>query len=55
MYVTSVVSKYLDSDTIKEDSNFHKIVITHNMIFTEEYASISDEHVEVLSIYYKIC
>ena len=39
---TSVVVKYLETDTIKFNSMFHKTNLPHDIIFTKEYASISD-------------
>ena len=48
-YDTSVVEKYLDTDTINENSKFHKTTLPHDMIFNKYYASTSDEHLEVLS------
>ena len=53
-YATSVVAKYLNTDTIKENSNFHKTTLSHDIIFTTEDAYASDEQVEVLSRYYII-
>ena len=41
-YATSGVTKYLDTATIKENSNFHKTTLTHDMISTKQYASTSD-------------
>ena len=34
-YATSVVTKYLDTETIKENTKFHKTTLTHDMIFTK--------------------
>ena len=34
-YDTPVVSKYLDTDTIKENSNFHKTTLPNDMILTK--------------------
>ena len=39
---------YIDSNytvTIKQNSKFCKIILPHDIIFTNEYASISDEQV----------
>ena len=47
-YYTSAVAKYLDTSTIKENSKFHKTTLPHDMIFTKEYASTSDEQMELL-------
>ena len=41
-YYSSVVEKYIVTDTIKENSNYHKTTLTHDMIFTKEDASTSD-------------
>ena len=46
-YTSSVVSKYQDTSRTKENSKFHKTTLPHDMIFTKEYASISDKKVEV--------
>ena len=34
-YAKSVVAKYLDTDTIKENSKFHNTTLTHDIIFTK--------------------
>ena len=34
-YDTSVIEKYLDTFTIKENYKFHKTTLPHNMIFTK--------------------
>ena len=34
-YATSVVAKYLDTATIKENSKFHQNTLPHDMIFTK--------------------
>ena len=48
-YNTSVVSDYVDTATIKENTKFYKTNLPHDMIFNKKYASTSDEQVEVLS------
>ena len=48
-YATYVVENYLDTSTIKENPKFQKINSPHDIIFTKEDASTSDEQVEVLS------
>ena len=53
-YTTSVVAKYLDTNTIKEKSEFHNTTLPHDMIFTKYYAFTIDKQVEALSIEYKI-
>ena len=50
IYATSVVEKYLDTPTIKENSKFKDITLPHDMILTKEVYSTSDEQVEVLYI-----
>ena len=47
-YVTSILAKYLDTTTTKETSMSHKTTLTHDMIFSKEYASTSDKQAEVL-------
>ena len=49
MYVTSSVSKYIDTSTTKENSEFHKTTLHHDMVFTKEDAYTSYEKVEALS------
>ena len=41
-YTTSVLTKYLDTDTIKWGSKVHKATLPHDMICTKEDASTSD-------------
>ena len=53
-YVTSTVIKYLGTATTIENSKFNDTTLPHDMIFTKEDGSTSDEHVEVLSGEYKI-
>ena len=48
-YATSVIAKYLDTSKIEENKNFHKTTLPHDMLFNIEYASTSDEQVEMLS------
>ena len=54
IYATSFVASYLYTATIKRSSKCCNTNLPHYMIFTKEYASISDEQVEVLSIKYNI-
>ena len=49
IYVTSIVVKYLDTSTIKEHLKFHKANLYHDMIFTKEDASSSDQQVDLSS------
>ena len=58
-YATSLIVKYPDTATIKENSRFQKNTLTHDMIFIKEYASASDKQVGVLyrelKNYYRSC
>ena len=58
-YATSIVEKYLDTATVKENTKFYKTTFPSDMIFTKEYASTSDEQVEnltrELNIHYRYC
>ena len=42
IYYTSIVAKYLDTATKKENLNCHKTTLPHDLIFTKEYASTID-------------
>ena len=56
---TSVVSKYLDTVTVKESTKFYKTTLPYDMILTKADASTSDEQVEKLTrefnIHYRSC
>ena len=58
-YATSIVAKYLDTDTVKVSKTFYKTTFPSDMIFTKEDVSTSDEQVEKLtreySIHYRAC
>ena len=58
-YYTSIVAKYLDTDTVKASAKFYKTTSPYDMIFTKAYASTSDEKVEKLTrelnIHYRAC
>ena len=58
-YATSIVAKYLDTDTVKVSSKFYKTTLPADMIFTKYDVSTSDEKVEKLTreynIHYKDC
>ena len=58
-YATSVVAKYIDTDTINKHTKFHKTNFPSDVIFTKYYVSTSDEQVEKLSresnIYHRAC
>ena len=49
IYATSIVSKYLDTSTVKESTMFYKTTFTYDMIFTKSDASTSDGQVEKLT------
>ena len=59
IYATSMVAKYLNTDTVKVTTKFYKTTLTADMIFTKSYASTSDEQVEKLTreynIHYRSC
>ena len=42
-YATSIVAKYLDTDTVKASEKFYKTTLSSDMIFTKEDVSISYE------------
>ena len=58
-YSTSIVAKYLDTDTVKVRNKFYKTTLPADMIFTKEDVSTSDEQVEKLTreynIHYRAC
>ena len=58
-YSTSIVEKYLETDTVKVSTKFYKTPLPADMIFTKEYVSNSDEQVEKLTreynIHYRAC
>ena len=58
-YATSIVSKYLDTATVKSSNKFYKTALPSDMIFTKEDVSTSDEKVEILTreynIHYRAC
>ena len=58
-YATSIVAKYLDTDTVKESTNFYKTILPYDRIFTKDYTSTSNEQVEKLTkefnIHYRAC
>ena len=53
-YANSIVSKYLDTATVKTSEKFHKATLTSDMIFTKSDASTSDEKVENLTREFEI-
>ena len=44
-YATSIISKYLDTATVKVSTKFYKTTFPADMIFTKEYVSTIDEQV----------
>ena len=48
-YATSIVSKYLDTATVKASKKFYKTTLSSDMIFTKYDTSTSDEHVDKLT------
>ena len=41
-YATSIVAKYLDTDTVKASTRFYKTAFPSDMIFHKTYSSTSD-------------
>ena len=58
-YATSIVAKYLDTDTVKVIKKFYNTIFPADIIFTKEDVSTSDEQVEKLTrelnIHYRAC
>ena len=58
-YATSIVAKYLDTDTFKASTKFYKTTLTSDMIFTKDDTYTSDEQVDKLTrefnIHYRAC
>ena len=48
-YATSIVSKYLDTATVKASTKFYKTTLPSDMIFTKSDESTSDEKFEKLT------
>ena len=48
-YATYIVTKYLDTATVKVSTKFYKTTLKADMIFTKEDVSTSDEQVEKLT------
>ena len=48
-YSTSIVTKYLDTVTVKASKKFYKTTLPSGIIFTKADASTSDEQVENLT------
>ena len=49
IYATSVVGKYLDTNTVKTSKSFYDTTFPYNMIFTKYDASTSGEQVDKLT------
>ena len=58
-YATCIVTKYVDTATVKLSTKFYKTTLPADMIFTKEDLSTSDEQVEkltrVFNIHYRAC
>ena len=58
-YGTSIVAKYLYTDTVKVSTKIYKTILPAGIIFTKEYLSTSDEQAEKLTreynIHYRSC
>ena len=48
-YATSIVAKYLYTDTVKVSNKFYKTTLPSDTIFTKEDVFTSDEQVEKLT------
>ena len=49
IYATSIVAKYLYTDTVKVSTKFYKTIFPADMIFTKEDVSTSDKQYEKLT------
>ena len=58
-YATSIVAKYLDTDTVKTSTKFYKTTLPSYMIFTKADTYTSDEQFDKLTrefkIHYRAC
>ena len=58
-YATSIVEKYVDTDTVKAITKFYNTTLPSDMIFTKDYTSTSDEKVQKFTrefnIHYRAC
>ena len=58
-YVTSIVEKYLDTDTVNTSTKFYKTNFPFDMIFTKADSYTIDEKVDKLTrefnIHYRSC
>ena len=48
-YATSIVAKYLDTDTVKAITRFYSTTFPYDMIFTKSDAYTSDDKVDRLT------
>ena len=48
-YSTSIVAKYMDTDTVNTSTKFLKTTLPSDMIFTKDNASTSDEQFDKLT------
>ena len=53
-YSTSIIEKYLYTDTVKASTNDYKTILPSDIIFTKADASTSDEQYEKLTMEFKI-
>ena len=53
-YATSIVAKYLDTDTVKISKRFYNTTLPADMILTKEDVSTSNEKIEKLTIEFNI-
>ena len=51
---TSIVAKYLDTDTVKTSKIFYKTTLPSDMVFNKADASTSDEKDDKLTMEFKI-
>ena len=54
-YATSIVEKYLYTETFKASTKSYKTTLSSDMIFTKDDTSTSDEQVEKLTREFNIC
>ena len=59
IYATYIVTKYLDTVTVKTGTKFYKITLPSDMIISKAYTSTSDYQIEKLTrefnIHYRAC
>ena len=58
-YATSIVTKYLNTATVKSNKRFYNTTFPYDMIFTKDDTYTSDEQLEKLNreynIHYRAC